>query len=107
MNSRLLSLMGALVALGASACSPELTCEEEFSGGGDPLAGGVDTDADGTTQVTWVVVDPCEDLVSSPPLQDTLVGQPGHLSGETPPEPGSGDWCSNVSFRSDGTIKNL
>lgn len=99
MNRRLLPLLGTLVALCASACSPELTCDEVFTGGGDVLAG--------ETKTTWVVVDPCENLVNSPPLQDTLVGQPPHLSGEAPPDPGSGDWCMNLSFRSDGQIKNL
>src|SRR5688500_10190873 len=107
MNRRLVPLLGALFALGTPACAPELTCDEEFSGGGDLLAGGVDSDADGAVETKWVVVEPCENLVNSPPLQDTLVGQPGHLSGEAPPDPGSGDWCMNLSFRSDGTIENL
>ena len=98
--------MGALVALGCPGCTPELTCDEEFSGGGD-VVGTIDADGDGTPETKWVVVEPCENLVSSPPLQDTLVGQPPHLAGESPPDPGSGDWCMNLSFRVDGTIENL
>jgi hypothetical protein len=101
--------LGPLLALSALGCEPELTCNETFTGGGDLLAGGVDADGDGVAETKWVVVEPCEDLVSSPPVQDTLDGQPPHLAGEAPPDPGSGDWCMNLSFRVDGSgsIENL
>jgi hypothetical protein len=107
MNRFLPPFLRTLFALCAAGCTPELTCEEEFRGGGDLLTGGVDTNANGAVETKWVVVEPCENIVSSPPYQDTLVGQPPHLSGEAPPDPGSGDWCQNLVFRTNGTIERL
>jgi hypothetical protein len=99
-------IAAGLLILCVSGCEPDLTCDESFTSGGD-LLGAVDNDGDGTPDVKWVVVDPCEDLVNTPPLQDTLVGQPPHLAGDAPPDPASGDWCMNLSFRIDGSIENL
>jgi hypothetical protein len=105
MNRFLLRVLG-LFALCTSGCTPELTCDEEFTGGG-VFWDGPDTDADGANEANWVVVEPCENIVSSPPYQDTLVGQPPHLAGEAPPDPASGDWCQNLVFRTNGTIERL
>src|SRR3546814_6341367 len=48
--------------------SPELTCDETFTGGGDVL-GVADYNANAVPDSKWVVVEPCEDIVSSPPSQ--------------------------------------
>jgi hypothetical protein len=105
--NRLLNLLGTLLAVCAAGCTPELTCDEEFTGGGNLLTGGVDANANGAIETKWVVVEPCENIVSSPPYQDTLVKQPPHLAGEAPPDPGSGDWCQSVVFRTNRTIERL
>src|SRR5262245_53217530 len=102
MKVSLVSLLGALSALSAVACAPELTCDEEFSGGGDVVG----TSA-GRDQTLWVVVEPCEDIISSPPRAVNFEQQPAHLEGETPPEEANGDWCQNLGFRPDGMLANL
>src|SRR5688572_13875540 len=102
MKLGLLPLLGALGALSAVGCAPELTCDEEFHGGGDVVGAG-----SGRTETIWVVVDPCEDVVSSPPRAVTVERQPPPSAGETPPEEVAGDWCQNLSVRDDGMLAHL
>ncbi len=102
MKVGLLSLLGAVSALSAAACAPELTCDEEFSGGGDIVG-----TSSGRDETMWIVVEPCEDIVSAPPRAVNFEQQPAHIDGETPPEEANGDWCQNLSFRPDGSLSNL
>jgi len=102
MKVGLLPLLGVLCALSASACAPELTCDEEFSGGGDVVG-----TSSGRTETMWIVVEPCEDIVSNPPRAVTLEQQPPATAGETPAEEASGDWCQNLSLYEDGTLANV
>jgi len=102
MRLGLLPLLGALSALGASACAPELTCNEEFTGGGDVVG----TSA-GRTETMWIVVEPCEDVVSAPPRAVNFERQPPPTAGETPPEEANGDWCQNLRFAADGSLSNV
>jgi hypothetical protein len=89
-----------LAALAISGCAPTLTCDEEFTGGGD-VVGTVDANADGVPNARWVVTEPCEDIVSSPAEPVTLQKQPPHLSGQSPPKEASGEWCMNLSLSKD------
>jgi hypothetical protein len=102
MKLGLFPLLGALSALSASACSPELTCNEEFSGGGDVVG----TTA-GRDKTMWIVVEPCEDIVSAPPRAVNFEQQPPPTAGEAPPEEANGDWCQNLSFAADGGLANV
>jgi hypothetical protein len=95
-----LTLLAVLTALSLAGCAPDLTCDEEFSGGGD-IVGATDSDANGIADSRWVVIEPCENVVSSPPAPVT--------SGSSPPKEASGDWCQNLSFAQDnaGTLSIL
>lgn len=84
----------------AWGCAPKLTCDETFSSGGE-VVGATDSDADGVPDSRWVVTEPCEDIVSSPPEPVTLQKQPPHLSGSSPPKEASGEWCMNLSLKRD------
>lgn len=102
MKVGLFPLLGALSALSGSACTPELTCNEEFTGGGDVVG----TSA-GRDETMWIVVEPCEDLVSAPPRAVNFEQQPPATAGEAPPEEANGDWCQNLSFAADGSLSNV
>ena len=98
----------SLTSLAGWGCAPTLTCDETFSGGGEVVVGATDSDADGVPDSRWVVTEPCEDIVTSPPEPVTLQKQPPHLSGSSPPKEASGEWCMNLSLVKDamGTKAN-
>jgi hypothetical protein len=87
-------------SLAACGCAPTLTCDESFNSGGE-VVGATDSDADGVADSRWVVTEPCEDIVTSPPEPVTLQKQPPHLSGSSPPKEASGEWCMNLSLLKD------
>jgi hypothetical protein len=65
--------------------------------------------ADGLVDTEWWSYggDECQDPLYTPPTEATLLNQPPHLSNEAPPERTSTDWCSNLVFNDDRTIKSL
>lgn len=89
-----------LTSLAAWGCAPTVTCDETFTSGGE-VVGTTDSDADGVPDSRWVVTEPCEDIVPSPPEPVTLQKQPPHLSGSSPPKEASGEWCMNLSLLKD------
>lgn len=90
----------SLMSLAAWGCAPTITCDETFTRGGE-VVGTTDSDADGVPDARWVVTEPCEDIVPSPPEPVTLQKQPPHLSGSSPPKEASGEWCMNLSLLKD------
>ena len=101
----------AATLLGTLGCAMDEHCDALDQCGGRVLSNSASdfADADGLVDTEWWAYagDECQDPLHTPPLQNALANQFPHLSNEAPPERSSMDWCSNLVFNSDRTIKQV
>jgi hypothetical protein len=102
------------LALALSGCKPPPFCQSLGACGGDPMSMAKDLANDGIVDKEWVVVgevnneltgDACQDQLQVPPKPVSLIRQPPVPANVRPPDQVTANWCSDLVFKQDGTIK--
>ena len=109
---RAIAAVSALVAVGlaAPACTPAPLCAPLAACGGDLLAAATDVwKNDGVADSEWIVTGQgsCMNDLHTPPVPVSLVRQPPRSATDRPPDRATADWCSNLVFNQDGTLRQF
>ena len=106
----MIRVVGALGAVGLVACTARPTCAPLAACGGDLLAAATDVlKNDGVADSEWILTagDSCMDQLHTPPVPVSLVRQPPPSAMDRPPDRSTADWCSNIVFNQDGTLRQF
>jgi hypothetical protein len=106
----------ALVTSGVLACKTQPFCDPLGACGGDLMASATKLKGPGTLAKEWVVVGEvnnvltgaaCMDQLQTPPTPLSLVRQPPPPANTRPPDPVTANWCSDIVFKADGSLKSF
>jgi hypothetical protein len=101
-------LISSGLALGLPGCKTAPYCDPLGACGGDLMLGASNVvKGPGTLAKEWVVTtdDACQDQLQTPPLPVSLVRQPPVPANTRPPDPVTANWCSDIVFKADGSLK--